>query len=54
MGDAFQLHPTVVRALSDSVDGLDVDRFATSQNHVLPTFNTYFYEAGSAGTDAFA
>ena len=36
------------------MDGLDIDRFATAQNHVLPAFNTYFLEAGSAGTDAFA
>lgn len=54
MGDAFQMHPAIVNALADSVDGLDIDRFATSQNHVLPAFNTYFYEEGSVGTDAFA
>lgn len=34
--------------------GLDIDRFATAQNKVLPKFNSYFMETGCMGIDAFA
>ena len=34
--------------------GLDIDRFATAANTLLPRFNSYFAEQGSCGTDAFA
>lgn len=54
LGDAFQLNPAIFRALATSVGGLDVDRFATPTNTLLPTYNTYFFEQGTSGVDAFA
>ena len=30
------------------------DRFATAANKVVPHFNSYFYEPGCSGMDAFA
>lgn len=40
--------------LNDAVGGLDIDRFATAMNNLLPTFNSYFWETNCAGVDAFA
>ena len=34
--------------------GLEVDRFATATNALLPVYNTYFFEEGTSGVDAFA
>lgn len=33
---------------------MDIDRFATSVNKVLPIFNSFFFEKDSSGVDAFA
>ena len=33
---------------------LDIDRFATYANKLLPRFNSYFLEQDSIGIDAFA
>ncbi len=42
------------KALAESVEGLDIDRFATANNTLLPKFNSYFHETGTHGVDAFA
>ena len=36
------------------VGELDIDRFVTATNRLLPKYNSYFWEEGCAGVDAFA
>jgi hypothetical protein len=38
----------------DTIGPFSIDRFATANNRVLEMFNSYFYEVGTAGIDAFA
>ena len=33
---------------------MDIDRFATYNNKVLPVYNSFFMEKNSSGIDAFA
>ncbi len=54
VGDAYQLNPTVFRALDNYIGGFTIDRFATKANTLHPMFNSYFYEEGCQGVDAFA
>ena len=54
LGDAFRLDRGVFDTLATAAGGLDIDRFATSHNNMLPRFNSYFWETGCAGVDAFA
>jgi hypothetical protein len=54
LGDAYRLNKGVFQAIAACVDGLDIDRFATHTNTLLPRFNSYFYEPGTMGVDAFA
>ena len=54
VGDAYQLNPHIFAQLREAFGDLDIDRFATSQNTLLPKFNSYFHESGCFGVDAFA
>ena len=54
MGDNWKLSQVVFRVVQSLSTPCTIDRFATANNAVLPAFNSYFYEAGCAGIDAFA
>ena len=54
LGDHHQLNKEVFQLIAKTVGGLDVDRFATARNTLLPRFNSYFMESGCEGVDAFA
>ena len=54
LGDRYKFNPALLADLMRSFGTLDVDRFATDANAVLPVYNTMFWEPGSSGVDAFA
>ena len=54
LGDAWTTHPDIIRELDVLSGGITIDRFATRHNRVVATYNSFFMEEGSAGTDAFA
>ena len=54
VGDAHQLNRDVFQQLAHTMGDLDIDRFATALNTLLPRFNSYFHESGCHGVDAFA
>ncbi len=54
IGDSYRLSPSVFSNILELVGELDIDRFATATNKLLPKFNSYFWEEGCAGIDAFA
>ena len=54
LGDRYRFNPSLMACLEKAFGPLDIDRFATSTNAVLPRYNTMFWEEGSSGVDAFA
>ena len=54
MQDNITINPAVITYLQVSFGTINIDRFATAANKVVPHFNSYFYEPGCSGTDAFA
>ena len=54
VGDCYQLNPELFRYLEQCFGYIDVDRFATYKNILLPVFNSFFMEKHTSGIDAFA
>jgi hypothetical protein len=54
LGDEFRLNIDVFNQITKCMGGLDIDRFATAHNTLLPKFNSYFHETNCLGVDAFA
>lgn len=54
MDDNWQLRPDLFATINSVIPYCTIDRFATSANAMLPTFNSYYHEQNSAGIDAFA
>lgn len=52
--DYVRVHPTIISIIEKYCGKIMVDRFATSSNAVVKSFNSYFYEPGCTGVDAFA
>ncbi len=54
VGDSFTINPNVISTLESAFGPIYCDRFSTAANAVCSSFNTYFYEPGTSGVDAFA
>jgi hypothetical protein len=54
LGDCFTINPVVIKAIEDVFGKIYCDRFATATNKVVQRFNSYFFEPGCAGIDAFS
>ena len=54
MGDNWRLRSDVIAMIWTLTHPCTMDRFATASNAVLPEFNSYFFETGCAGVDAFS
>ena len=44
----------IVDKIQSRYGAIYIDRFATASNKIVTKFNSYFYEPGCSGTDAFA
>lgn len=53
VGDKYQLNKKIFSQLNEKCGALDIDRFATNQNTLVPRFSSYFRELNSAGTVIF-
>lgn len=52
--DQWTTSPEVINILHNLCGGMTIDRFATRANRVMDSYNSFFMEEQSAGTDAFA
>ena len=52
--DDFMLHPQEFRSLQHNLRACTVDRFASSEDHLLDRYNSRFLDPGSRGLDALS